>query len=603
MTVGQEFFVNTTTAFANHTSPDISHLKDGNFIVTWGSPTGEISGQRWDADGNKIGVEFVINTTTTYTQSSPSVEAFSDGGFLVAWVSPHKEENKNALNHDVMAQRFNADGTPNGSEFQVNTEVQYDQTSPSVAVLKDDKFVITWDSLNQDSNKQGVYGQQYNADGSVDGAEFLVNTETFNSQQHSDIVALEDGGYWVVWDSRSQEPNDLNAIEGFGIYAQKYNEDGSKNGAEFQVNTHEVQDQANSNVIQLKNGNIVITWESFDQDETDASGYQGIYSQLFKPNGDRIGQESLVNTYTKDGQRLPYVAALEDGGYIVTWNSNAQEDGDSLGFAGVYGQKFKADGSADGAEFHINEITKNSQGDQAIATLGDGKFVVVWTSSDNSNVAQNGINGIKAKIFGESTSGGGGSTTTTTEGTTGNDVIEETLGGFSIAGDAGHDKISVLSGVNDIDGGDDNDFIIGGYEADTLEGGAGDDVIRGDASELMGGSDIIEGGAGNDLLMGGNGADLFKFSTNDGDDVIGHFKIANVNFDASTGYSATADGADFQSGIDHIELSGFTSVDASNVMDSISDVAGSAVFSAEGTEITFHDILEAQLSADDFLFV
>ena len=90
----------------------------------------------------------------------------------------------------------------------------------------------------------------------------------------------------------------------------------------------------------------------------------------------------------------------------------------------------------------------------------------------------------------------------------------------------------------------------------TISGLAGNDVI--DASSMSSpsmrfildggdGNDVLHGGAGNDLLIGGAGADRFAFSGSNGTDTI----------------------ADFQHGLDAIEISGYGAALAS-----FSDLAG-----------------------------
>ena len=47
------------------------------------------------------------------------------------------------------------------------------------------------------------------------------------------------------------------------------------------------------------------------------------------------------------------MAALADGGFVVTWTSDGQ---DGSGY-GIYGQRYAADGTAVGSEFRVNQIT------------------------------------------------------------------------------------------------------------------------------------------------------------------------------------------------------------------------------------------------------
>ena len=60
-----------------------------------------------------------------------------------------------------------------------------------------------------------------------------------------------------------------------------------------------------------------------------------------------------ANTYTSNRQWRPEAAALSDGGFVITWQSQNQ-DGDGRG---VYGQRFDALGDFVGEEFQVNETT------------------------------------------------------------------------------------------------------------------------------------------------------------------------------------------------------------------------------------------------------
>ena len=59
------------------------------------------------------------------------------------------------------------------------------------------------------------------------------------------------------------------------------------------------------------------------------------------------GTEFHVSTTTANNQQNPTVAALGDGGFVVTWIDNAK---DGSGW-GVYGQRYGASGVAAGTEF------------------------------------------------------------------------------------------------------------------------------------------------------------------------------------------------------------------------------------------------------------
>ncbi|MEX2114325.1 MAG: hypothetical protein WD845_14120 [Pirellulales bacterium] len=162
------------------------------------------------------GPEFLVNTFTTDGQYNPSVATDVDGDFVVAWQSFGQEHLSG-----IYAQRYNAGGVALGSEFQVNTTETDQQLDPSVAMDADGDFVVVWTSepflaAGQDGDGDGVYAQRYNAAGVAQGSEFRVNTYTIGDQNDATVAMDADGDFVVVWTSVAQE-------NGFDVYAQRYN--------------------------------------------------------------------------------------------------------------------------------------------------------------------------------------------------------------------------------------------------------------------------------------------------------------------------------------------------------------------------------------------
>src|SRR5262245_36948458 len=119
---------------------------------------------------------------------------------------------------------------PIGTDVQVNTTTPGVQANPAVAALANGGFVVTWQSFGQDGDAWGIYSQRYDASGAVAGGEFRVNTTTLDSQLYSSVTGLVDGGFVVTWSSLSQDGN------GSGVYARRYDTNGTPVGGEFQVN-------------------------------------------------------------------------------------------------------------------------------------------------------------------------------------------------------------------------------------------------------------------------------------------------------------------------------------------------------------------------------
>ena len=124
--------------------------------------------------------------------------------------------------YGIFAQRFSDSGAKEGSEFQVNTDENYKQDSPSIASLANGGFVVSWTTLDADDDFD-VHAQRYSSTGTKEGSEFRVNTNTVDTQHKSDIAGLISGDFVIVWESYGQDGSN------WGIYAQLYSSSKARN--------------------------------------------------------------------------------------------------------------------------------------------------------------------------------------------------------------------------------------------------------------------------------------------------------------------------------------------------------------------------------------
>jgi len=200
------------------------------------------------------------------------------------------------------------------------------------------------------------------------GSEFRVNTHNEDVENRSGVADLLDGGFVVTWFAYRGA--------GFHIYAQRYNSSGQPVGTEFRVNTHSGVGQVAPAVAGLSGGGFIIVWESYDQD----GSYDGIYGQRYDDQGNPAGAEFRVNSNTLYDQQNASVAGLENGGFVVVWDSYISSNDTS-----VYGQRYDAAGVPVGGEFKINRDAQNGgRRNPLIAAQKGGGFVVIWRSSGAS---------------------------------------------------------------------------------------------------------------------------------------------------------------------------------------------------------------------------
>ncbi len=364
-----EFVVNTFT-LQSQQYPQVAMAPDGRFVVVWhsdgqyGAGARSVYGRLYGADGTPDGTEFRVNTYLAGNQDFPDVAMAPDGHFVVVWDSQQDPDGS----YGVYARFFNADGTPDGTEFRVNSHTEGIQAWGRIAMAPDGRFVVVWISENQDGDMLGIYGQRFEADGTPDGTEFQVNTSTANTQIFPSVAMAPDGHFVVVWEDRGDLDGDR-----FGVFGQRFGSDGTPDGTEFQVNTHIQGDQRAPEVAMAPDGRFVVVWASWGQDNSDGSS--GIFGQRYDAAGNRIGGEFQVNTYTIDHQIWPSIATASDGRFVVVWQGQGM---DTNGHVSIYMQRYDASGVRAAPETRVNVYMEYGQEYPEVAMAPDGRFVVTW---------------------------------------------------------------------------------------------------------------------------------------------------------------------------------------------------------------------------------
>jgi len=458
-TAGPAGQVNTYNSNSQY-GPSVAALRSGGYVVTWtsGGQDGDdgsgVFAQRYDDAGNKIGGEFQVNTYTAHSQYAEGVTALSEGGFVIVWES----DGQDGSGFGVYSQRYDGSGHAIGSEQQVNTYTTDDQVTPAIAALSNGGYVVSWTVASKDGSVWDIYSQLYAASGAPVGGEQRVNSTIDGFQNDPAVTGLANGGYMVTWTS----PN--------GIYGQRFDALGHQVGNEIHVNgTGSFVD-----IAQLEGGSLVVI-----SSHADSSG-SGVYAQLLNSTGAAIGNEVLVNTVTSGDQVAGSVAALADGGYVVTWSSD-----DQFTSGGTFAQVFDGFGAKVGGEQQVSQTTERSYSGGSVATLENGHFVTAWSYGGSNHP-----DGVFARDF---------APVPATTADSGNNSLSGTTGADTLDGGAGNDQIAGFSG---------NDILNGGAGSDNLFGGAGNDLLFGDRlNGFDNGTEVdhLSGAAGNDFIYSGYG--------------------------------------------------------------------------------------------------
>lgn len=537
---GKETVISDAGSNAVH---GISALPNGGYVIVWDTDSG-IRAQLFRPGGQAKGSTIAV-TQSSNSENRPDVTTLADGSFVVAYTAL-----RTSTNAAIKAQKFSADGTPQGAEFTVFLDIGKTSFDPEIAALEGGGYVVAYNGLGRDGSSFSYHARVFDADGTPRSGDFRVNQTTDSFQSFGDITGLQDGGFAVAWRSRE--------VDGsfYAVMLRLYDADGTARTNEIRVNQYWQDSQSNPSITVLKNGKILVAWDSDGQDGSD----EGVYARVMNADGSPASNEFQVHTQTSSVQYFPEVTALSDGGFVVVWTHFTSAD-----TAAIVAQRFDAGGNRVGAETKVSTGNNDLDIRVQVAELAGGVIAVSWQEYDRSTFEGE----IETRIL-----------LTPPQGTNGGDSLTGTRLGDRLEGLRGNDRLDGLQGA---------DTLNGAAGADTLNGGAGQDLLRGGSGRdrLLGGSgsDTMAGGKGNDRLNGGTGDDVFVFADKGGADAI-------------NGFNALSNG-------EKIDLSAVTRIRGfKDLKDNHMSQNGDDVFITDGagTGITLIGVDLGDLGKGDFLF-
>jgi PKD repeat protein len=251
--------------------------------------------------------DFLVNTTLTGNQLDPAVAVDGHGNYIVAW------DGFNPANGttDIFAQRFAADGTPNGGEFLVNSYTGGTQQFPKVAADNAGDFVIVWTGPKQDNGKVDLWGKRYNSSGTAVTGDVLLDPATEGLDSGVRVAMSADGSDVVV--ARTGKVSNVS-----DIYAERY--DGNLNalGSAFRVDVVHTGSVSSSRLVMDASGNFVITWNTLA-----SNGLLTVNGRRFDSAGNPLTTNDFAVSGTPVGgnQTNLALAMAPDGGFLAAWDA------------------------------------------------------------------------------------------------------------------------------------------------------------------------------------------------------------------------------------------------------------------------------------------
>jgi hypothetical protein len=190
---------------------DLAADAAGNLAAVWTVPPspdgpGGIFAQLFQASGAPRGPAFLVGNGGFGFDTHPAVAMAASGQFVVAWQRFDDDQR-----FDVFARSFDASGTANSEEIQVNTNVAGFQILPSVAMQDDGRFLVAWEDWHVESWSDAPRGQYFDRSGTRLGGEIEIAPRG----RDVDVSTNGAGLYVVAWEGNTSAAGSFIAARRF----------------------------------------------------------------------------------------------------------------------------------------------------------------------------------------------------------------------------------------------------------------------------------------------------------------------------------------------------------------------------------------------------
>lgn len=305
------------------------------------------------------------NAFTASRQDAVAIAQDRRGRTVAVWQSRRQESGT----YGIFARQIDVLGRPIGREVHVNTHTDGSQMRPVVSVDASGAAWFAWESFGQDGSLGAVIARRFDASLSALTPETRIHGDSCRHQSDVALDATADGRAVVVWTSWP----DGSATS--HIFARWIGADGAPLGDAFPVDAGVSGRNRLPCVGVDAVGTVVIVWA-----RSDVNGRPtGIIGRRFDPHGIALGDEFELNAPDGLMHIEPALDVEPSGAFVAAWATAEGED------YGISVRRFGHDGTpVTGAE-RVDQGRRGRTTGVAVATRGDGRYVVAWTSHRDAN--------------------------------------------------------------------------------------------------------------------------------------------------------------------------------------------------------------------------
>ena len=334
--------------------PSVTSDNNGNFFIVWQDyrrfpndyDVPNIYCQLYDSYGNPITQEFRVNIHSV--AEYPDI-CLNSSIYLAIWARTLSD-----TNHQIYAQRFDLNGNPVDTNYQVSASSNNYQISfPKLTRLSNENFVAVW--TEYDGTKEKIFGRILDGNGLPIGNQFQVYIDSLTDNYAWKAVD-EGNGRFIIPISCS--------IDTFAAAIQEFDYNGSP------ISTPIILNDSSAPIFFV-------------------SGAKGIDRYLFVwvNNGPRLIGQFLDINLQKIGNNViisdsitPYinyysVVSNNEGRFFVIWDDWRNSNPD------LYGQFFDSSANKIGTNFRVDNDTMNSEQSYPNCFSANNLIYITWNDN------------------------------------------------------------------------------------------------------------------------------------------------------------------------------------------------------------------------------
>jgi hypothetical protein len=202
-----------------------------------------------------------------------------------------------------------------------------EESSPKITLLPNGEFVVGFSGIDADGTDASFYVQKFTSAGVVSGSMVKLESPatTVGTDAQLDIQTIgSTGAYIATWTGNNGTGSASNTN---AIYVQKFNADGTKNGAVTTINRAYTTQMPK--VVAFDNGDYAVAWIDGKSESITYTGYSGtktvtssnsIYLTRFSSDGTAQWTQSYFDAYGAS-QNWEYYGGGSSGGYLWYYQS------------------------------------------------------------------------------------------------------------------------------------------------------------------------------------------------------------------------------------------------------------------------------------------